>query len=56
MPDGLAIQYFPMKISRQSPRDLKIILALMKFNENRLRIDWEMGEKHAIQVNLTAGI
>ena len=25
-----------------------------KFHQNLLRIDWEIGEKHAIQVNLTA--
>ena len=43
-----------MKISRWSPRDSKIVLA--KFRQNRLRIDWEIGEKHGIQVNLTAGI
>ena len=43
-----------MKIPRQSPRDLKIVLA--QFHENLLRIDWEIGEKHAVQVNLTAGI
>ena len=41
-----------MKMS--SPRDLRIVLP--KFHENRLRIDREIGEKHAIQVNLTADI
>ena len=41
-----------MKISRQSLRDSKLVLA--KFYENQLRIDWEIGEKHAIWVNLTA--
>ena len=40
-----------MKISRLSPRDSNIVLA--KFHQNRLRIDGEIGEKHAKQVNLT---
>ena len=35
-------------------KDSKTVLA--KFHQNRLRIDLEIGEKHAIQVNLTAGI
>ena len=43
-----------MKIARYLPRDSKIVLA--KFHQNRLRIDLEIGKKHAIQVNLTAGI
>ena len=43
-----------MKISRKSPSDSQIVHT--KFHENRLRIDAEIVEKHAIQVNLTAGI
>ena len=31
--------------------ELKIFLA--KFHENRFRIDWEIGEKHVLQVNVT---
>ena len=29
---------------------------IQKFHENRLRIDWETGEIHALTINLTAGI
>ena len=31
-------------------------VVLAKFHQNRLRIDLKIGEKHAIQVNLAAGI
>ena len=43
-----------MKISRYLTGDSKIVLA--KFHQNRLRIDREIDEKHAIKVNLTVGI
>ena len=36
-------QYFRMKISWQSPRDSKIVLA--QLHENQLRVDWEIGEE-----------
>ena len=36
-------------------RDSKILLAI-KLHQNRLKIEWEISEKYAIQVNLTAGI
>ena len=38
-----------MEISRYSVGDLQIFMEWM-------RIDWEIGEKHALQVNVTLGI
>ena len=34
--------------------DWKIVLGFAKFHENRLRIDWENGEKHALKVIVTS--
>ena len=31
-------------------------MVIARFHQNRLRIDWEIGKKHAMQGNLTAGI
>ena len=43
-----------MKIARYLAGDSKIVFAI--FHGNRLKIDWEIGEKHALQVNETLGI
>ena len=43
-----------MKIPRYLGGDSKIDLA--KFHGNRLKIDREIGEKHAIQINVMASI
>ena len=40
-----------MKISRYLVFSKKV---LAKCHENRLRIDWEIGEKHALQINVTS--
>ena len=40
-----------MKISPYLAGDSKIVPA--KFHEKRLKIDGEIGEKHALQVNVT---
>ena len=43
-----------MEIARYLAGDSKIVLA--KYHENRLRIEREIGEKYAVQVNVMAGI
>ena len=57
--DDLTCSKFVITTSVYKPFKLvKLTLNLVpcKFHENRLRIDWEISEKHAIQFNLTAGI
>ena len=49
MPDGLTFELY--NILGYLEGDSKIVLA--KFHENLLRIDREIREKHALQVNVT---
>ena len=52
MSNGLTVKLFNMPFSRYSRGESKIVLA--KYHENRLRIDREIDEKHAIQVIVKA--
>ena len=48
----LHVKWSNLKITRYLAGDTKI--GFSKFHENRLRIDCEIGEKHALQVNVTS--
>ena len=51
MSKGLVFEIFTTN-SRNLQGSWRTKIVLVKFNENSLRIDWEIDEKHELQVNV----